>query len=78
MPKITKNTTLAGVLKQCKNAEKILMKYNVPCITCPFAKFEMENLKIGQVCEMYKINLSKLLKDLNKDEGNSGNQKSKS
>ena len=63
--KVTKNTTLAEILK-LERAEKILAKYNLPCLSCPFAKLEMENLKIGQICALYKINLEKLLKDLNK------------
>jgi len=64
MLKITKNTTLSEILKY-SGTEKILAKYNLPCLNCPFAKFEMENLKIGQVCKMYKIDLEKLLKELN-------------
>ncbi|MCX6764743.1 MAG: DUF1858 domain-containing protein [Candidatus Nealsonbacteria bacterium] len=63
--KITKETTLAEVLKQ-KGTEIILQKYNFPCLTCPMAKFEIENLKIGQVCEMYAIPLEKVLEELNK------------
>ena len=63
--KITKETTLAEVLKQ-KGTESILQKYNFPCLTCPMAKFEIENLKIGQVCEMYGIPLDKVLEELNK------------
>jgi len=62
--KITENTTLAEILK-VPEAEKILGKYNLPCLWCPFAKIEMENLKIGQVCQMYGINLKALLKELN-------------
>lgn len=62
--KITENTTLAEILKN-PEAEKILAKYNLPCLGCPFAKMEMENLKIGQVCQMYDINVEKLLKELN-------------
>ncbi|GAH99532.1 unnamed protein product [marine sediment metagenome] len=65
MPKITKDTTLAEILKYSE-AEKILAKYNLPCLGCPFAKFEMENLKIGEVCKMYNIDLKNLLKELNK------------
>jgi len=61
---ITKDTTLAEVLK-IPGIKKILIKYNLPCLTCPFAKFEMENLKIGQICEMYNIPLKELLKELN-------------
>lgn len=63
--KITKDTTLAEILKSSE-AEKILAKYNLPCLGCPFAKFEMENLKIGEVCKMYNIDLKNLLKELSK------------
>lgn len=65
MPKITKDATLAEILKH-QELEKILIKYNLPCLSCPFAKFEMENLKIGEVCKMYNIDLKNLLKELNK------------
>jgi len=65
MPKITKETTLAEILN-LPGAEKILAKYNLPCLTCPFAKMEMENLKIGQICQMYGIKINELLKELNK------------
>ena len=63
--KITKDTTLSEILKYSE-AEKILAKYNLPCLGCPFAKFEMENLKIGEVCKTYNIDLKNLLKELNK------------
>ncbi len=66
MVKITVDTILAEVLKNPK-AEKILAKYNLPCLTCPFAKLEMEKLKIGQVCEMYGIDAQELLEELNKE-----------
>jgi len=62
--KITENTTLAEVLGK-PELVKILTKYNLPCLNCPFAKLEMENLKIGEICKMYEINLRKLLKELN-------------
>jgi len=65
MKKITKNTSLAEVLEY-SGAEKILAKHNVPCITCPFAKMEMDSLKIGQISKLYRIDLDKLLKELNK------------
>ena len=61
---IKADTTLAEILK-FPGTEKILSKYNLPCLGCPFAKLEMENLKIGEVCKMYGIDLSKLLKELN-------------
>jgi len=62
--KITKNTLLSEILKK-SGAEKTLVKYNLPCLSCPMAKFEMEKLKIGEVCETYGINLDKLLEELN-------------
>lgn len=62
--KITKKTTLLKIIKQ-PGTEKILAKHKVPCLTCPMAKFEMENLTIGQVCQMYGIDSEKLLKELN-------------
>ncbi len=64
MKKVTKNTTLAKVLEY-SGAEKILAKHNVPCVTCPFVKMEMDKLKIGQICKMYKIDIDKLLTELN-------------
>ncbi len=63
--KITKETALAEILR-VPGAEKILAKYNLPCLSCPFAEIEIENLKIGDICKMYNIDLRKLLKELNK------------
>ena len=45
---ITKNTILSEILNK-KGAEKLLAKYNLPCLTCPMARFEVESLKLGQV-----------------------------
>jgi len=64
MPKIIKDTKLSELLENPK-VTKILAKYNLPCLSCPFAKQEMESLKLGDVCKMYDINLAALLKDLN-------------
>ena len=64
MEKITKDTNLSEILKY-PELIKILAKYNLPCLDCPFAKSEMENLRIGQVCQMYDIDVKKLLKELN-------------
>ena len=61
---VTDKTTLAELLKN-PEAEKILIKYNLPCLGCPFAKMEMENLKIGEVCKMYGIDSKNLIKELN-------------
>jgi len=62
--KITEETTLAEILKY-PEFEKILAKYNLPCLSCPFAKLEIEDLKIGQICKMYDIDVEKLLEELN-------------
>jgi hypothetical protein len=64
MEKFKRETSLAEILKY-PEAEKILEKYNLPCLTCPFAKIELEELKIGQICDLYGIDCEKLLKDLN-------------
>ncbi|KPJ73338.1 hypothetical protein AMJ48_01680 [Parcubacteria bacterium DG_74_1] len=65
MSKITEDTSLADVLEH-PEAGKILEKYNLPCLQCPFAKIEAEKLKIGQVCQQYGIETKKLLEELNK------------
>ena len=64
MKKITKNTILSEILADQKMAE-VLAKHNLPCLSCPFAKYEMEQLKIGEVCKQYGINTEKLFKELN-------------
>jgi len=65
MSKITKDTILAELLKS-PETEKILAKYNLPCLNCPFAELEMGKLKIGDICKAYGINVDNLLKELNK------------
>ena len=64
--KITKDTTLAKVL-EIKDAEKILSKFQMPCLGCPMAQMEMDTLKLGDICNMYCIDLDKLLKKLNEN-----------
>ncbi|MCX6719492.1 MAG: hypothetical protein NTV36_00030 [Candidatus Staskawiczbacteria bacterium] len=61
---ITKTTTLAKIIEQ-KGADKILAENGVPCMGCPMAQFEIDKLKIGEVCKMYKLDLEKILKKLN-------------
>lgn len=65
MKKITKNTTLEEIFK-IKGAEDILAKFNLPCLSCPMASFEMGRLKIGEVAKVYSLDLKNLLKELNK------------
>jgi len=59
-------TTLEEILKSSPKNVEILVKHGVPCPTCPFAKNEMGKLKIGQICQLYGINLKSLLRELNK------------
>ena len=67
--KYSKNSTLAEVLKDSKN-QKILEKFNVPCLTCPFAQMEMNSLKLEQIAKLYQIDLEKLLEELNQNKQN--------
>jgi hybrid cluster-associated redox disulfide protein len=62
---ITKNTTLAEVLKH-PEAMNALARHNLPCLHCPMAAYEMSTLKVGEVAKMYGIDIESLLKDLNK------------
>lgn len=64
MEKVTEKTTLADILK-IPGAVKILAKYSLPCLSCPFAGYEMQHLVIGEVCKMYGINLEELTRELN-------------
>lgn len=65
MPQITKKTTLAELMDNSKAVE-ILKKYNLPCLGCPFAKLEMENLRIGDICRAYEIDADSLTRELNR------------
>jgi hypothetical protein len=65
MEKITEKTNLAEIFANPK-LMTILEKYNFPCLACPFAKMEIENLEIGKVCNLYGIEVKKVLEDLNK------------
>jgi len=67
MKKITKETTLVELLGDEKT-ERILAKYNLPCLSCPFAHQEMESLKLGDVCKIYNIDAEKLLTELSRIE----------
>jgi len=64
MEKITEKTTLTEILKDSKLI-KVLEKYNFPCLSCPFAHMKIENLEISRVCDLYGIEIKKVLKELN-------------
>lgn len=63
--KITTKTTLAKILER-DGAGIILVKYGVPCVSCPMAQFEMDKLKIGEVGKMYNLETKKIIDELNK------------
>ncbi|MCU0653610.1 MAG: hypothetical protein MUD10_05125 [Candidatus Pacebacteria bacterium] len=60
----TDKSTLAEVL-EFSESEEILAKFDVPCLGCPMAKMEMQDLTLGRICAMYGIDQEKLLADLN-------------
>ena len=64
MKHINKNTTLEEILK-IDGAEEILMKHNLPCLSCPFAALEIRNLKLGQVCKFYGLDEKKIIEEIN-------------
>lgn len=64
MKKITKDSFLAEVFKNPKTLQ-ILAEYQLPCLYCPMARFEMENLTLKEICQRYNINIKNLLEDLN-------------
>ena len=63
--KITKDTKI-GVLLNEKKYVNVLGKFEFPCLSCPMAKIEMNDLNMGDVCKFYKIPLKKILDELNK------------
>lgn len=62
--KIDQKTTLGGVLKH-QGTEKILAKYQVPCLACPYAQMEMDKLSLGEICQRYGIDQKELIRELN-------------
>ncbi|MFA5080612.1 MAG: hypothetical protein WC472_03255 [Candidatus Paceibacterota bacterium] len=62
---ITKETKLDKIL-EIEGVEEILLNYKVPCLSCPYAKYELAELNIGFICERYNIDSDKLIDELNK------------
>ncbi len=61
--KITADSILADIL-EIKGAEEILNKHNLPCLHCPMAQMELQTLRLGEVCQMYGLDLEKILEEL--------------
>ena len=64
MKEKTKDTKLSVIIKNSKSKE-ILVKYKLPCLGCAFAHMEMDKLSVGEVSEMYGLDIKGLLKELN-------------
>jgi len=74
--KIDKNTPLGEILK-IKSAKEILLKYRVPCLSCPMFSLE-RNITLGEVCALYNLDEKKIisqLQDLLKGRKNKKNKK---
>ena len=64
MDKITKKSTLKEILS-LKNGAQVLADFDVPCMGCAFARFEMDKLTLADICQMYDLDLDGILKKLN-------------
>lgn len=64
MAKITSKTFLGEILK-IKGAEKILAKYQLPCLFCPMAQYEVKSLRLGDIAKAYNLELEKIIDELN-------------
>lgn len=63
--KLTASSTLKEIIDSRPDAEKILGQHGTPCVSCPMAKMEMDQLKIGEISKIYDLDLKAILKDLN-------------
>jgi hybrid cluster-associated redox disulfide protein len=62
--KITEDMTLAEIYKYPK-AKEILGKFQLPCLSCPMAQYELTDLKLGAVAHKYGLDIDAVLKELN-------------
>ena len=60
---VNENTVLEQILN-IQGATEILQKYNLPCLTCPMSAMEMNILKLGEVCNMYGLEMEKILEEV--------------
>ncbi len=68
MSKITGKTTLGDALK-VRGADKVLNDFNTPCMHCPMAQYEMNQLTLEDICRTYGLDLKGMLEKLNASEG---------
>ncbi len=60
--KITKEMTIRGVLKKYPKTSQVFLNLGLYCFSCPVASKET----IEEMAKAYKLNLKKLLENLNK------------
>ena len=60
---INKDTSLGEVLQNRKAAE-ILSKHRLPCMGCPMANIEMDEITLAQICEAYGLDYEEIKEDL--------------
>ncbi len=63
--KITSKTKIAKLFAK-KTLLNVLKKYEVPCVSCPIAKQEIDKNSIGYVCDIYGLPKEEIIKELNK------------
>jgi len=56
--KVTSKTKLDKLLRN-KKAEKILMEQGLPCVSCPYARYETGEFELGEVCKRYGLDAKK-------------------
>jgi hypothetical protein len=64
-PTEIKEETKLGEILENPRATEVLMRYGLPCLSCPFAAIEMDDLTLGVVTKRYDLPLTEILRDLN-------------
>ncbi len=60
--KITKEMTIGEVIKKYPKTVFVFMEYGLHCVGCPLA----QNDTVESAAKLHRLDLEKLLKDLNK------------
>lgn len=60
--KITKETTISEIIRKYPKATFVFIDYGLHCVGCPLA----QNETIEEAVKLHRIDLGKLLEDLNK------------
>lgn len=63
-PTITPQTTLEEVL-QHPQGKQLLEKFRFPCLTCPLARLEMDQLTLQEIARNYNLDLDGFLAAIN-------------